>query len=301
MNCVVCDSENWKKKFTRLRTDFVECNNCGLIRMDPIPSLDQISNHYAKKFVAGNYELLRRYEADYETVYRQFLKLTTSYSGNPEGQKLLDIGCFTGRFLDVAKQAGFLTYGVEYQSEAAGIANQKHDRRVHCGQIENYSEAPSSSFDVVTLFGVIEHVTAPDNTVRIISELIKRDGIFVVQTPDTASFPARFLGKWWPGYAPVEHIYYFSSQNIRFLLGKYGFKVVKIVSHWKRLPITYAYNQFQNFGPEFHKLFSNIIPLVPRKILNWKLPFYGGEMLLVAKKLSRPKGCSKFLVNSPET
>lgn len=285
MKCVVCGEENWRKKFNRLGADFVECANCGLIKMEPIPSFEQISNHYSKKFASGNYELLRRYEADYETIYRQFLKFTTSHSGNPQGQKLLDIGCFTGRFLDVAKHAGFLTHGVEYQSEAAIIANEKHGGRVHCGPIESYSEASSSSFDVVTLFGVIEHVTEPDNTVRIIAELIKQGGIFIIQTPNTASFPARLLGKWWPVYAPVEHIYYFSSRNIKILLERYGFRVTKFVNHWKNLPVAYVYNQFQNFGPEYYKLLSKIIPFVPKNVLNWKLPFYGGEMLLVAEKI----------------
>ena len=285
MKCVSCGEKNWCEKFNRLGADFVECANCGLIRMEPIPSFEQISEHYSKKFVTGNYELLRRYEADYETIYRQFLKFTTSYSGNPQGQKLLDIGCFTGRFLDVAKQAGFLTYGVEYQSDAARIANEKHSGRVHCGQIENYSDAPSKPFDVVTLFGVIEHVTAPDNTVRIIAELIKQGGILIIQTPDATSFPAKLLGKWWPAYAPVEHIYYFSSRNIKILLDKYDFRVVKIISHWKRLLITYAYNQFQNFGPEYYQLIGKIISFLPENILNCKLPFYGGEMLLVAKKI----------------
>ncbi len=285
MKCVICGEKKWRNKFNRLATEFVECTNCGLIRTEPIPSFEQISDHYNKKFVTGNYELLQRYDSDYETIYRQFLKFTTFYSRNPQGQRLLDIGCFTGQFLDVAKHAGFLTHGVEYQSEAARIANEKHDGRVHCGQIESYYEAPSKSFDVVTLFGVIEHLTEPDNTVRIIAKLIKQGGIFIIQTPNTASFPARLLGKWWPAYAPVEHIHYFSPRNIKILLERHSFRVVKLVTHWKKLPVAYVYNQFQNFGPEFYKFISKVIPFVPKNVLNWKLPFYGGEMLLVAKKI----------------
>lgn len=283
-SCVVCGEKNWWKKFNRLGTDFVECANCGLIRMEPIPSFEQISDHYSKKFVAGNYELLRRYEADYETIYRKFLKFTTSYSGNPRGQKLIDIGCFTGRFLDVAKQAGFLTYGVEYQPEAARIANEKHSGRVYCGPIESYSGASPDSFDVVTLFGVIEHVTAPDDAVKIIAGLVKQRGIIIIQTPNAASFPAKLLGKWWPAYAPVEHIYYFSSRNIKTLLERYGFRVIKLINHWKKLPVLYVYNQFQNFGPEYYKLISKVLPFIPKTVLNWRLPFYGGEMLLVAER-----------------
>ena len=173
MKCVVCGLVNWRKKFKRRATDFIECTNCSLIRTDPIPSSEQISDHYAKKFVTGNYELLQRYDSDYEAIYRQFLKFTMFYSGNSLGQRLIDIGCFTGRFLDVAKQAGFLTHGVEYQPEAARIANEKHRGRVHCGPIENFSKALAGSFDVITLLGVIEHVTEPDKTIQIIAGLVK--------------------------------------------------------------------------------------------------------------------------------
>ena len=284
MKCVACGVDNWRKKFNRLSADFVECTHCGLIRTEPLPSAEQISGHYAKKFVTGNYELLQRFDSDYEVIYRQLHEFTTFYSGDPLGQRLIDIGCFTGRFLDVAKQSGFLTHGVEYQPEAAQIANLNHEGRVHSGPIEDYSEASSGGFDVITFFGVIEHVTAPDETVRKIAELIKKDGIFIIQTPNTASFPARFLGKWWPSYAPVEHIYCFSARNIKILLEKYSFQVVKLVNHWKKLPVDYVYRQLQNFGPETYKVLSKIIPFVPKKVLSWTLPFYGGEMLLVAKK-----------------
>lgn len=286
MKCVVCCVENWRKKFNRLATDFVECTNCGLIRMEPIPDSEQISKHYAKKFVTGNYELLQRYDSDYEAIYRQFLKFTAIYSGDPLGQKLLDIGCFTGRFLDVAKQAGFLTYGVEYQPEAAVIANEKHGGRVYCGPIKNYSETSSGSFDVVTLLGVIEHLTEPGNAVQMIARQMKQNGLLIIQTPDTASLAARFLGKWWPSYAPVEHIYNFSARNIKILLERYSFRLIKIVNHWKKLPVSYVYNQLQNFAPEYYKIASKVIPFVPKNVLNWKLPFYGGEMLLIAKKLN---------------
>jgi len=284
LKCFVCGEKKWRRKFNRLEADFVECMVCGLIRTEPIPSFDQISDHYARKFVAGNYELLQRYDSDYEAIYKQFLQFTTLYSGDPVGQRLLDIGCFTGRFLDVAKQTGFLTYGVEYQPEAAKIANEKHMGRVHCGPIESYSEASSGSFDVVTLFGVIEHVTAPDNTLLTIAKLIKKGGTLTIQTPNTASVPARLLYKWWPAYAPVEHIYYFSSRNIKILLERYSFRIVKLTSHWKKLPGAYVYRQFQNFGPEYYRLLRKVVPLIPQNVLNLKLPFYGGEMLLVAEK-----------------
>lgn len=284
MQCVVCGADGWQRAFNRLASDFVKCTVCGLIRMESIPTWEEISAHYAKKRVSGNYELARRYKSEYETVYAQFLKFVLSYSGDPRGQKLLDIGCLTGDFLDLAQQAGFITYGVEYQAEAAQIANGNHGGRVYCGPIEGYSPPPSTYFDVVTASGVIEHVVAPDKMVGTAANLLKQAGLFIIQTPNTISVPARLLGKWWPAFAPVEHIYYFSARNIKILLERYGLRVLKLASHWKKLPLGYAYNQFQNFGPEYYRVLSKIMTLLPRAVLGWRLPVYVGEMIVIAKK-----------------
>jgi len=284
MRCVVCDLESWRRKFHRLNTDFAQCTNCGLIRMDPIPSVEQISAHYAKQFATGNYALLQTYDSDYEAIYRQFLRFIRKFSVGSHEQTLIGIGCFTGRFLDVAQRAGFITYGVEYQAEAARMANERHGGRVYCGAIESYSPPVGVTFDVVTAFGLLEHVTAPGITVRRVANLLKPGGIFAIQTPNTASLPARLLGRRWPPYAPIEHIYYFSRTNMGLLLKRYGLRILKFSSHWKRLPMGYVYRQFQSFGPEYYRLASKIMPFVPRRALAWKLPVYGGEMLLVAEK-----------------
>jgi len=284
MRCVICGSDTWQRTFRRLETNFVKCAICGLIRMDPLPSWEEISAHYAEKYKSGNYNLLRRYDSEYAIIYTQFLRFLLSYSGDPRGQHLLDIGCFTGHFLDVAQQAGFVTYGVEYQAEAAQIANANHGGRVYCGPTERYSPPSDTRFDVVTAFGVIEHVTAPDKMLELAANLLRQGGLMVIQTPNTASVPARLLGKWWPPFAPIEHIYYFSSLNIRVFLERYGFRVLKIAGHWKNLPVDYVYNQFQSFGPEYYKVFSKIIPFLPSVIRELKLPVYGGEMILIAEK-----------------
>ena len=92
------------------------------------------------------------------------------------------------------------------------------------------------------------------------------------------------LSKWWPPYTPIEHIYYFSAKNITTLLENNGFTVVTKINHWKNLPIKYVHKQCEHFAPEVYKILNKIMPIVPNTLLNCKLPFYCGEMLLVAKK-----------------
>ena len=74
-----------------------------------------------------------------------------------------------------------------------------------------------------------------------------------------------------------------SIKKITTLLERNRFSIVKIINHWKNLPIKYVHKQCEHFAPEVYKILNKIMPIVPNTLLNCKLPFYGGEMLLVAK------------------
>ena len=199
---------------------------------------------------------------------------------------MLDIGCFVGLFLDRIKEHNFITYGVELQPEAAKIASKKHEGRIYSGNIENCTDFPSNFFDVVTLFGVIEHVTAPNEILQYTRKILKYNGTIIIQTPNTSSMQACVLRKWWPPYTPIEHIYYYSAKNIKTILENNQFAVDRVITHCKYLPIKYVHKQCEHFAPELYKILNKIMPYVPNTISNCKLPFYGGEMLLAAKKIN---------------
>jgi len=93
------------------------------------------------------------------------------------------------------------------------------------------------------------------------------------------------LRKFWPPYAPVEHIHLFTRRGIRLLLEANGFRILDTRSHWKKLPVSYVYNMLQNFGPEFHRLLKPLYSVLPRFVRNAVLPFYIGEMIVVAARV----------------
>jgi hypothetical protein len=95
---------------------------------------------------------------------------------------------------------------------------------------------------------------------------------------------AKAMKQYWPPYAPVEHIHLFSRKSLKHVLGTLGLTTVNVKQHWKFLPIDYVFNMFQNFGPEFHRLLLPVYKFVPRAITGRSLPFYGGEMVLLARK-----------------
>ena len=275
VKCVTCHDESWRHLYHRQGWDFARCTTCGLVRLDPIPTNDQLADHYGARFESGNYEPSKSVER-LSTLCGVFDEFATRRSG-----RIFDVGCFDGGLLDIAADAGWETWGLDYQGPAVEIAQAKHPGRIAVGPLESY-EPPRGDFDVVTGVGVIEHLRQPDAFTRFAAKALKPGGLLVVQTPDRGSLPAMVLGRYWPPVAPPEHIWYFNRTNLRRLLGEAGFETLQVRAHWKPLRIGYVYDQLGVFGPEIQRL-ARPVTKFPR-LLDRKFPMYGGEMLLVAKR-----------------
>jgi SAM-dependent methyltransferase len=273
--CPACRGEQWDELYLRQGWNFLRCMTCRLVGIDPMPTDEQLAEHYSSRFESGNYQ--PEIAAERLPTLRGVFNLV--YSGEPG--RIFDIGCFDGGLLDIAAEAGWETWGLEYQGSAAEIARRKHPDRIMLGALED-CEPPRRDFDVVTAIGVIEHLRGPASLAAFAAKCLRRGGLLVVQTPDIGSWPARMLGRYWPPIAPPEHIWYFNRINLSRLLYDAGFREARVRQHWKPLRLGYAYEQLRHFGPEIQRLVS---PLrhVPG-LMDQQLKLYGGEMLLVATR-----------------
>ncbi|MBI3565181.1 MAG: class I SAM-dependent methyltransferase [Elusimicrobia bacterium] len=255
--------------------------------MHPLPTADEIESHYAKKFESGNYEILRRFADSYRDVYREFLAwIIASFGGSPaaiQGRKLLEVGCFTGEFLRLAKGAGFEVRGFELQDHAVRIAEETLPGVVTKTDVDDDNIA-GHSYDVVCLFGVVEHVTDPRRLIKRSVELLSPGGRIFIQTPDRNSWPARIMGAHWPPYAPVEHIHLMTGAALEAILSECGCEVMSMRPHWKRLPVEYVFEMLRHFGPEWRALIAPFFAVLPRALRSVSLPFYIGEVFIEARK-----------------
>ena len=144
--------------------------------------------------------------------------------------RLLDIGCSAGFFLDEARRAGWSVSGLEKSADTAALARALHDVDVTVGTLGQDDSLPSASFDVVTLWDVIEHVPEPLATLRRAHNLLSRDGVIAIQTPNIGGlFPrmsylvARRLD-YWPHPEPPGHLFQFSTRTLDRLLCMAGFR-----------------------------------------------------------------------------
>lgn len=197
--------------------------------------------------------------------------------------RIFDIGCLFGQLLDLAAARGMEVWGLELQADAARVAAQKHANRIFCSSVEDFNERVASlsgQIDMVVASGVLEHTLKPEAIFGLASRLLVPGGSLILQTPNHASVIRMMLGRYWPCYAVPEHTFYFSPACIRRLANKHGFTTAHFEAHWKKLRIGYVLNQFEFFGPEIGRGIRPLGRLLPDAVLAWRLPFYGGEMLV---------------------
>jgi SAM-dependent methyltransferase len=139
--------------------------------------------------------------------------------------KVLDIGCNTGIWLATLGSA-WEKYGVELSPVAAETGRRFSQAEIFCGPIESYHAAPNS-FDLVTAFAVIEHLSDPKMLVAWAYEHLAPEGLLVLMTGDRESLVARQMGADWPLYWSHDHISFFSARSLCRLLENQGFQVIR--------------------------------------------------------------------------
>lgn len=286
-NCISCGSFQ-RLMFTYKKYQYYRCVKCKMVSTYPLPEDATIQSHYARKYQSGNYQLLRDYAEVYKRqVYSGFVQTLerglTRRNERLDGKKILDVGCFTGDFLELLHKKNADVYGLELQPDAVEIASQKFPGRIYQADIHG-TDYPHMNFNIVTLLGVIEHVVDPVKLLGRSAELLNSGGAVLIQTPNSTSLWALIMRSLWPPYAPVEHIHLFSRQGLILLLTKLGFVDITFAMHWKKLPVSYVYDMMQNYGSEFRQLISPLYALLPDSFKQLSLPFYIGEMIIFAYK-----------------
>jgi SAM-dependent methyltransferase len=151
--------------------------------------------------------------------------------GLEKGQRLLDVGCGVGTFLDVARRRGLDVTGIDIAEQPARVARERgHDVRV--GPLAEQELEPGS-FDVVTLWDVIEHVDDPLALLCEIRRVLRPGGVLLLETPDEGT-PLRLATRvaWRASLGRVRlvarcyypaHRIYFTRRGLARILARAGF------------------------------------------------------------------------------
>lgn len=146
----------------------------------------------------------------------------------PAKGRLVEVGAGRGHFSTVAEQRGWSVVAVEISASGVELLGQIKRARGWRFEVRNEdilrTALPAGSFQVATLFEVIEHVTAPGHYVRALARLLAPGGVLYLTTPNFGSLSRRLLGARWRVVAE-EHLFLFDEGSMRRLLESNGFRV----------------------------------------------------------------------------
>jgi SAM-dependent methyltransferase len=140
---------------------------------------------------------------------------------------LLDVGCGTGELLAVARKRGWTAAGVEPVARSAAFAVEQRGLDVTAATLEE-SGRPEGSFDVVSAFHVVEHMTDSCRFLRTISRWARPGGFVVVEVPNWHSVERRNAGANWIGLRPLEHVGHYAPDTLRATLRRAGLEPVAV-------------------------------------------------------------------------
>jgi len=193
----------------------------------PQPSLENLGKYYeSEDYISHTDNKRSLFEKLYHFIKSIALKnkLNLINSLQPNKGKILDIGAGTGDFLSVAKNNGWQTIGVEPSDRAKTIAINKG-----ISFVEQTSELESHSFDVISMWHVLEHVPDLDAQIKELKRLLKTSGTLIIAVPNFKSFDAKHYGKFWAAYDVPIHFWHFSKTAIKLLFGKEAMKLEKVL------------------------------------------------------------------------
>lgn len=235
-NCPICN-HNEQKEFisandytvSKLVFHIVECTSCGFHFTSPVPSESEIGDYYKSEDYVSHSStkkgiINKVYHRVRKHTLKQKLKLVNKQS---KGKKLLDIGSATGHFLATCKNGGFDVLGLEPDQEAREFALKVNG--VKSEDIAALHSLNNKSFDVITMWHVLEHVYHLQRDLTKIVDVLKDDGVLIVAVPNMQSFDAKKYGEYWAAWDLPIHLYHFRPKDIDNLFALFNMKVVEML------------------------------------------------------------------------
>ncbi len=233
--CPVCGSNNFSpfiesNDFSTSHEDYniCKCTDCSFAFTQDIPNQENIGSYYkSENYVSHSntkkgmmfkiYHLVRNY------MLKSKQKTVENNTGIKNG-KILDIGTGTGFFSNQMQKAGWDVSAIEQDKDAREFAKREFNLDVL--PPSDFYNLNEKSFDVVSMWHVLEHVHDLDGYLKTIHKILSENGHFVAAVPNYKSYDAKHYKKYWAAYDLPIHLWHFSPSSIKLLVEKYGFKLV---------------------------------------------------------------------------
>jgi 2-polyprenyl-3-methyl-5-hydroxy-6-metoxy-1,4-benzoquinol methylase len=206
----------------------LRCTSCGQL-ISQITEADYHRSMQAFDHATFNLPNARESQRRFRYARRRLAVVQRLLGARRAPLRLLDVGCSRGDFVAAATQLGFTAEGVEPAPHIAEAARAA-DRTVHTGFLEE-QKFPDATFDVISLFEVVEHLRTPLPLIKECARILHPGGILLISTGNAASWTVRAMKARWD-YFQVEqdagHISFFNPRSMEILAGRAGFELAAL-------------------------------------------------------------------------
>jgi 2-polyprenyl-3-methyl-5-hydroxy-6-metoxy-1,4-benzoquinol methylase len=232
INCPNCSEKNGKT-FRQKRFIYKRCKRCGMVYAVPrfkreinkeIHSQKIYEDHYKHKVIPSiDYRRNILARRKYEQIMQFFKKPA----------RVIDIGCGLGEVLSVFKENGWDCTGVDFNEFVIDYA--KKNFRLKIIKQDIFDMTVQSQYDLVMLWGVIEHVYEPGLLLQKCNSLLSKDGLLLIEVPSADSLLVRYCEvtgeEAYRTFESARHIMLFSQRSLLEMCAKNGFRCEKLLSN----------------------------------------------------------------------
>lgn len=231
-----------------IHPDIFECRQCSMVFNEAAPGAEDVTGEYER---VEDPEYLAQRESRRLTFHRE---LDAIEAAQDKGE-LLDVGCYTGFFLECARERGWRVSGVEPSRWAAAYASDELGFDVFNGPIERFTR--ERSFDVVTLWDVLEHLPNPVEVLNILRKHVRDDGLLVFATHNLDHKVARVMGRHFPLFMEM-HTVHFNNDTLAMLLQQTGFRLERKHNQMRAVRLGYLLSRLRRFGDTPERIASSV-------------------------------------------
>lgn len=232
-------------QFVDFSEDYRRCSNCETLvslaglRAEELVVHDDEHDFYGREYWLSHQrdalaipDIFQRIRADLPE--RDLFWLRTLLAHKLPPARVLELGSAHGGFVALARWAGFDAVGQEMSPWVVDFAHRTFDIPMLLGPLEE-QVLQEASFDGVALYDVLEHLDSPLVTILRCVELLKQDGLIIIQTP---CYPegvayAELVERDDPFLAHIgkknvrQHLYLFSRRGAQMLMERVGLATVR--------------------------------------------------------------------------
>ncbi len=239
--CVCCGNSKCTPVFTakdytvsQQSFTLLECGNCKFRFTGNAPDIAQIGKYYAaESYIShtntnkGLINQLYHWVRSYTLGAKRRLIIRNS---KMEQGDLLDVGAGTGFFVEEMTKAGWRVTGLEPDDQARSRAMDRAG--IQLESTEKLWELTPASFDVITLWHVLEHVHDLSGYLRQFHHLLRPNGLLIIAVPNYQSQDAAHYQAYWAAYDVPRHLYHFSPLSMNFLLNSHQYQLPILQPMW---------------------------------------------------------------------